>query len=780
MKKFFPLFVSLMLPLGAWAQQNGPKMDAANQAIIDTCRDHGGLAISSVDGDCTYVGCAYVGTGSTAGIKIKGDNERVAGTCDIGPMRTKAQLNHKAQIDKRLADAEKASNKAKEEADRALKKAKDDADKENQDLITKFGGGKGSMDVGDLNKNGIPNDDEDIAIAKRMLEEAKKKAAAAGKGSGDGDDDEDGNGNGGKKGSGSKSGSGNVSIADGGQSGQGQRPGGAFLEWCDFTVFPGHPCYKVCTRRSFPLIGKKGEDRKACQECLARYEGVIVLDKKGKAKGVAKVKIDCSLSGRKKGPNGECLDINGNVSVGRPSGSVGGGLSLGGNGGNTGAVVAPGGNGSAGGNIIIGGGASASANLPAFCYSDKSKDKKECAKYLAKSGSRFGCSSGSSVEDCIGSAQLAAILARSSSGEDCIDCSGRGSRRGSTLSGIAEIAGAVLGPAAQFGSAYVGARAYQKSNEAWAGAQKYGYEQCRLSQESFQNYLSSNELPGMTPEQRAQQNCNGYSLGAFAGMGGMGGMYGGYYGAGYTPGMIGGMMGPYGMYNPYGTGGMYSAGYPAGGGMYSAGINGGFANGISIAGGINSGMYNGGGMCGMGGCAYPAGGMYAAGGGMYSAGYPAGGFNGGFNGGMYSAGYPAGGMMVAGGIYAAGGFNGGGFNGGMYSAGVNGGMYSAGFNGGFNGGGMYSAGVNGGGWAGGAGWGTGGYYGQQNNYYASQQAANIDGMLQQQGMAYQMGQMGGMSGYGYGSSAGMYPSNMGFGLNMGFNAGISGLNGIFN
>src|SRR5690606_8871667 len=146
--------------------------------------------------------------------------------------------------------------------------------------------------------------------------------------------------------------------------------------------------------------------------------------------------------------------------------------------------------------------------LPAYCHSSKKRDIRKCNDWIA-ANQRFLCSSGGNPSLCMGG-EYSEIMSRYST-TDCVNC-GPGSRSQSTLSGIAEIVGAIAPPLAQFGSAYVGAKAYQRGQEAWAGAAVAGFEQCQISQNNYLTYLQSNELPALTPAQQQAQHCNGYAL----------------------------------------------------------------------------------------------------------------------------------------------------------------------------------------------------------------------------------------------------------------------------
>lgn len=545
----------------------------------------------------------------------------------------------------------------------------------------------------------------------------------------------------------------------------------------------GMPCYKECKpRRSFlGIIGpkKSGLERESCVKCLLGHPSLyrvkkeyLPTDGKGNIIGDTSVSLGKGVSVKTgviicKDANGKVVSVTGSAC---PSGMVihttaGAGSSAGVGAGGT--IVISGG---AVGSAV--GGASGGIQRPAFCDSSKKKDLEACAEWM-RVNARFLCASGGNPSLCMGGAD-AEISARYST-TDCVNCQ-VGSRKQSTWSGVAEVLGAIAPPLAQLGSAYFGARAYQKGQEAWAGAAAVGFEQCQISQNNYLQYLQANELPALTPAQQAAQNCNGYSLNQYAGLGG--GMNG-WYGAGYTPGFIGGMMGPYGGYNPYGMGGYvggavggisggYVGGYPGG---YASGIAGGMVNGISIAGGINGGYaggYNGGYVGG-----YVAGG-YAAGGinggyiGGYNGGYVAGGYAaGGYTPGGYIGGYNGGavgglvnGISIAGGIN--GGYVGGYAAGGYIAAGQVGGYtpggYAGGFTGGYVAGGYAAGGYAAGGYAAGGyaagGYAAGGYAGGYNPA-----ATNYDQMMQQQGTMYQMSNLS-----GYGSAASYYPQNAGYTL----------------
>ena len=795
MKKFIPVLLGSLFTLGAYAQGSAT-MDGANQTIINTCRSEGGTFISFKDDKCEYSGCAYVGTNGE--VNYNGDNERVNGGCNLSEYRNKARNQYKSEIDKKIADAK--AQRDKEIAD--LEKAKKEADR-----IGSAGKGR---DKYDINGDGVVDSKDDLngdgVVDDKDLEEAARRLGNATSGSGAGASGAQGGLQGGGKSSGAGgagsaaggAGNGNVSVGDGEAIVCEELEGNGVIQ-------PGGLCYKECKKKrnwyTLGITSKEGTERKSCIECLRMYPSLYKLkaeylpkDRNGKVIGDRSVSLGQGVSVK----TGViiCKDSKGNVvsatSTGTcPSGTVlhngssAGTVIVSGNSGAGGRVTSGAGiGGGIGGSISVGGGVgSGSANggvqLPAYCNSSKQSDINKCNDWMAQNR-RFLCSSSSNVSACLGGGE-AEIYSRYSSA-DCVNCAAS-SRKQSTLSGIAEIAGAVMPGIAQLGSAYMGARAYTKSNQAWANAAEAGFEQCRLSQQDYMNYLQANELSALTPAQKAAMNCNGYSLNGFAGLGNG---LGGYLGAGYSTGYLGGMLGPYGMYNPYGMGGMvggtiggivggigmtggYTGGYVAGGyvggmaGMTGltggyvgytggyAGLTGGYAgmtgglglvNGISLAGGIASGYT--GGYTGMTG--YVAGG-YAGMTGMagmtgLTGGYV--GYTGGYAG--LTGGYAGmtGGLGLVNGVSLAGGIASG------YTGGYTGmtGYVAGGYaQGGYMAGGYAQGGYMAGGYA------QGGYMGGYNP-----QLTNMDQMRQQQGTMYQMQQLQGGSAY-------YNPYNVGAGMN---------------
>ncbi len=550
-----------------------------------------------------------------------------------------------------------------------------------------------------------------------------------------------------------------------------------------------HACYKECNPKKW-LFGKRHADttNPKCIRCM-QGQGYTFEESVLKAAGVAIVTgvgvTECrDAQGRlvSRTTSGECPSHGG---AGTTT-IIRGGAAASAGSGNTAA--------SANGGVVVSGGAvgsvNAGINIPSECIKNngKIKNTKKCQGYAngsytisAGGGGRFNCASGSTTAGCVGNDEYNQIMARYYNGADCVNCAASG-RKQSTLSGIAEIVGAIAPPLAQFGASYFQSKAYQKSNEAWAGAASVGFEQCRLSQQDYLNYsqtaltnyqnnLATNEMPGLSPEQQQAMlasgggNCNGYQLGGFAGLGG------GYYGGG-VGGYIGGVAGGGYVGGGY-TGGYVTGGYVSGyaGGVYVAGgAQGGYPGGyIGTVGGVGGYAQGGyiGTVGGVGG--YPGGYVGTVGGvggyigtvggvGGYAQGGYVSGINGGYIGGIslaggYAGGYAQGGYVsgYAGG-YAQGGYIGtvggvGGYAQGGYVSGYAGGYaqggYVSGYAGGVGGvGGIYVAGgVAGGGYNGGynGGWGSGV---NQGSYYSSMisgQAANADYYMQQQGLGYNMG-----------------------------------------
>ncbi|MCO4754055.1 MAG: hypothetical protein KC478_06215, partial [Bacteriovoracaceae bacterium] len=228
----------------------------------------------------------------------------------------------------------------------------------------------------------------------------------------------------------------------------------------------------------------------------------------------------------------------------------------------------------------------------------------------SEGGVSFRCSYHESLEACIGN-DANIIVSTYGDGYNCVDCMS-GSYRGGTygvLSGIAEVAGAVLPPVMGYLGVKAQSKAYLNANQAWAGAATSGFENCRLMQTNYvQDTYSHITTNGLPDREVVPPGCEGYQLSAYAGgmglMGnGMGGFGNPWYSAGYSPGFMGGMYGPYGMQNPYGS-------------VFG---NNGYGSGLQF--GINAGMYPGmnSGMYGMNGGMYPGmnGGMYGMNGGMY-------------------------------------------------------------------------------------------------------------------------------------------------------------------
>ena len=826
MKKLIPLFLSFFVSV-AYAEL---PLDKDNQAIINACRDKGGDYLTETEGSCTVVSCFYKDSDSV--LRIDGDNSRSQNCSEIdyNRLKNKIKQNRAGKADDR---ARQESDRIRKEADEAIKKERDRSkaaciasgkSPEVCDEIARrsesfykdcldSGRSRQECDADWKSKRDAINNclDQGKSVQECVYGRRVSYDGSAEGGSSGGSANGSSGPNGGKGGSGN--GGVNVSV-DGNGNIVGDVDGQRIL----FTSYvpvesqaeceavraqdPGVYCVYGCVsecgkiRRAFAWIKKVlsfGLLRPACETCLNNYAGrdrvLRILrgtttsssGSKTKFQGTGVVRVSDVQGGAQGGGNS---GSGGGYSGGYSGGNNGGNGNGNGNGNGSGSngSVTIGGNSSgvaagAGGGVNVGvsGGANGGSGirLPAYCDSPKDSDREKCAQWI-RENKRLVCSSSSNYSACMGDDAYEDMLRRYSI-KDCVNCSAGSRSSQSTLSGVAEIIGAIAPPLAMFGSAYVGAKAYERSNQAWANAAVRGFEQCRLSQQDYQSYLASNQLPALTPDQQANMKCNGYQLGGYAGLGSPG--LNGYLGAGYSPGFLGGMIGPYGagypgVYGPGGGVGGVIGGFNGGtiGGLYVAGGAGGGFNGGYYAGGINGG-FNGG---------YYAGGIN----GGFNGGYYAGGINGGFNGGYYAGGINGGNI---GGIYVAGGANGG-FNGGYYAGGINGGFnggyYAGGINGGFNGGsvgGLYVAGgVSGGVYGPGGysnpGWGSGvvnngipgypGYANPQADYYNSQSAANYDRMMQAQGTAYQVGAGGYGAGMGYGQfGAGMSPVNVGFGLN---------------
>lgn len=435
-----------------------------------------------------------------------------------------------------------------------------------------------------------------------------------------------------------------------------------------------------------------------------------------------------------------------------------------------------------------------------------------CRHYLTDGGDDDGgrrrrgdrCEYGRSTRDCIGDDDYDLIVGRGGSGHDCVNCE---ASRGPSVGAV--LAGSVPGALASIFGSWMGYRAQSRWASAYENSTLGVAEQCRLAQEAFLNYNTTNQGQIITPEQFAELGCNGYGQGGFAGIGGIGGLYGNGFGgfgnpflsAGYSPGFMGGLIGPYGnLGGGFGVGGGF-------GGFPGAGLGGGIQIGIAggIGGGLSGGLYGGGlygGLPGgIGGGIGLAGGIGGGlNGGFYGGGLPggigggigiAGGIGGGLNGGFYGGGLPGGigggvGIGLAGGI-------GGGLNGGFYGGGLSGGIGGIPGYGGIGGQIGIGGGLGGypgyGGIGGGlGGWGSGTLpYGGGGSYwgntgalgggslYQNQYAAGIDARIQQNALANQFGVAGQnlYAGGAYGS-AGFSPGNIGLyaGGGVNFNAGF--------
>ncbi len=773
MKHILPLFLALAIPLsGAFAQQNSSAMDAANLAVINACRGAGGLHIEFKDDKCEYHGCSYIGENGVPTTKYGGDNERVVGGCDLATYRQKAKDKYRSDIADQVRKAEDALARLRASADSADRigtttNGSRDGGSGNGNGPSGSGNGNGPSGSGNGNGPSGSGNGNGPAGGNGGLPNSGSGGSTISVGPGSNGTNGVGvNGNGNGNGNDGRS---TVSVPAGSTIVRGGNPNGVRsvtmgpddLE-CrttdgDIGIAKGDACYKKCTSGGFLGLGRRHADtsKKSCLECLMG-EGYDFPDDVKRRAGVVMVRVQMR----------ECRDIDGNVvsrvpvnrncpTPGRGGSDVtivrGGNSAGNGNGGGNGNGQGNGGgNGSIGGSVTVGG----SSGYPDFCRSDKRSDRTLCQNWMA-SHNRFGCSSGS--RDC----DIDTSRSSSRSSSDCVDCeasrrSRSGSSFGETLVGLAGFL-APVGVAALQGNAQI------KSSRAFADAQKYGYEQCRLGHQDYYNYLSSNEQPGLTPEQQSNLNCNGFNGSAYTGYGGVGGLGG----LGYSNGFLGGLGGPYGGYNPYGGGGI---GIGVGGtisgaiGGYIGGSIGSAIGGYGQIGGQISGYGVGGyiGQIGGGGYGQIGGGYIGQiGGGGYGQ------IGGGY--GQISGYGQIGGSGLIGGVsllgggglgqiagygqisgYGVGGIAGYGSGGiGGYGPGGYGqiggiGGYGQGGYGQIGGIGGYAQGGYGQGGYGQGGYGQGGYgQGGYNTYGASSQAANRDAYLQQQGASYQLSAIGG-------------------------------------
>jgi hypothetical protein len=345
MKKFVPLILGLLLPLAAFAQ-DGAEMDAANQTIINVCKDKGGTYIAFKDDKCEYMGCAYVG--KNGDVSYDGNNERVNGGCSINDYRNKAKAQFKAEIDAEIA---RKKEQLQKELDDLERKAKD-AEK----IGAKGGSGSGYHDAG----------------------------SGSGSNSGSGSGSSSGNGTGNGTGNGSSNGSGSGSIGVGGSGGGAVS---ASTDWVFASNCAGYKpgtcttvCYNQCKEvrnwKTLFLTKVSGLDRSACRDCMLANSHIF-----GHLDSIVSYEKERGTS--RATPNTTGVTLNTGSGVG---GSVGVGGSIGVGGGNGG-----------GGIVVTGGG----RNWPEYCDSPKQSDRIACDEWMAKY-SRFNCSYGSSSAACEG------------------------------------------------------------------------------------------------------------------------------------------------------------------------------------------------------------------------------------------------------------------------------------------------------------------------------------------------------------------------------------------
>lgn len=398
--------------------------------------------------------------------------------------------------------------------------------------------------------------------------------------------------------------------------------------------------------------------------------------------------------------------------------------------------------------------------------------------YVTYRGRSYRCTYGVSAQSCLRD-RYGEIVTNVGDIRNCDHCGSRyySSRRdgnswGSILGGAAQLAGAVLPPVMGYLGVKAQANAMLGINQAWAGAAATGFENCRMMQTHYVDatygYLTQNTLPDrdVVPPQ-----CNGYNLGAFAGMNGM-------YGNGFG-----------GFGNPWGSAG-YSNQFMAG--MYGPGF--GFNPYMNVTGGFGN-PYAGLGMNGFPGAGVGLNVGLGLGGAGFGTGWP--GINGGvgINGGWGGPGGWVGTPGINGGAWGQPGWNTGwgapGWGNGGINAGIGWGANGGWGNGGWNGGGWNGGAWGGGHWGGAPGnWG-GGYWGNtsmnggdfwsvQNAHQNNQMAFQAGSMYQQAALQNQVNQAGfnaaGFAGgaggwgggWGGGYNAGWSPFNVGGGITAGF------------
>ncbi|MBP5296624.1 MAG: hypothetical protein J6Y94_04750 [Bacteriovoracaceae bacterium] len=164
---------------------------------------------------------------------------------------------------------------------------------------------------------------------------------------------------------------------------------------------------------------------------------------------------------------------------------------------------------------------------------------------------------------------------------DCIECLLYADEKTTETNPWVEALGVLAGPMASFGSNWVWAESYKKSNqhyaeairksnlawadsyrdtnEYWSNAYMAGYRACENNFNAYLAYTKEMLADPVTAEQaEVLAQCNGQDLDLYTGYQGMYSAMGGmgmnpYMAAGYSPAFMSGMLGPYGLgMNPYG------------------------------------------------------------------------------------------------------------------------------------------------------------------------------------------------------------------------------------
>lgn len=206
-------------------------------------------------------------------------------------------------------------------------------------------------------------------------------------------------------------------------------------------------------------------------------------------------------------------------------------------------------------------------------------------------GRRFKCLESEGEDECLAAYYRSSRRRTESRSDGCVTCgSGSGNRGDSWSSIIASVgyaANGILSPIMAYKGQKAKWRSLQASNEAWANACSSVQNNYIDGYSTTLDYYSSNELSlsdsFSSDYYSTMPSCNGYAMGAFAGMqgyssSGWGGYSNGLLSAGYTSPFLGAYNGIYGS-------GMNGLGVNVTGGLGVLGMNGLYGN--SLNGGLN-------------------------------------------------------------------------------------------------------------------------------------------------------------------------------------------------